>query len=368
MIEQLPRSRDGYTAILNVVDRASKQLISIPTHNELTAQVLGELFLAHVFSKHGVPAHVTCDRGSEFVSAFFRSLGSLLGIRIHFTSGYNPQADGQSERANQTLEQYIRHYVNYQQDDWSMLLPLAEFAYNNAPNASTGMSPFFANKGYHPSLGIHPEVDVASLQAREWAVSLADLHDHLRQSLTDAQARYQPSADAHRMAPPPINPGDLVFVTSKYIKTTRPTRKFSEQFLGPFEVLDRIGTNSIRLRLPDSMRGIHPVFHVSQIETSTPNPFPDRYPAPPEHVEIEGDIEYEISGIVDSAYNHRFTKCQLQYKIKWLGYENTDEESSWLPATEVTHAQDSIDAFHAAYPAKPGPELIDPAWTSKRRR
>ena len=123
------------------------------------------LFLIHVFSKHGVPSHITSDRGSEFVSLFMRSLGELLQINLHFTSGHHPQADGQTERANQTLEQYLRMYCSYQQDDWDTLLPIAEFAYNNAPNASTGISPFYANKGYHPSLAVHPEKDAASAYA-----------------------------------------------------------------------------------------------------------------------------------------------------------------------------------------------------------
>ena len=105
------------------------------------------LFVMHVFSKHGVPAHVTCDRESEFVSQFFRSLGEALDMRIHFTSGYHPKGNGQMERLNQTLEQYICIYCNYQQDNWSELLLLAEFAYHNAPSATTGVSPFYANKG-----------------------------------------------------------------------------------------------------------------------------------------------------------------------------------------------------------------------------
>ncbi|THH12930.1 hypothetical protein EUX98_g9775, partial [Antrodiella citrinella] len=146
-IEQLPDS-NGFTAILVVVDRSSKQGVFIPCHDTITSQELAHLFLIHVFSKHGVPSHVTSDRGSEFVSLFMRSLGELLNIDLHFTSGHHPQADGQTERANQTLEQYLHMYCAYQQDDWDRLLPFAEFAYNNAPSASTGISPFFGNKGY----------------------------------------------------------------------------------------------------------------------------------------------------------------------------------------------------------------------------
>ena len=129
-IEQLPSS-SSFTAILVIVDQLSKQSIFIPTHNTITSPELAKLFLLHVFSKHGVPAHVTSDQGTEFVSHFFWSLRKALDMRLHFTSGYHPEGDGQTERTNQTLEQYLWSYCNYQQDNWSELLPLAEFVYNN---------------------------------------------------------------------------------------------------------------------------------------------------------------------------------------------------------------------------------------------
>jgi IS30 family transposase len=149
-IEQLPTS-SGYTSILVVMDHLSKQCVFVPMHDTITAPELAKLFLLHVFLKHGVPSHITSDQGAKFVSHFFRSLGKALNICLHFTSGYHPKGDGQTERMNQTLEQYLHIYCNYQQDNWSELLPLAEFTYNDAPNATTGVSPFFANKCYHPS-------------------------------------------------------------------------------------------------------------------------------------------------------------------------------------------------------------------------
>ncbi|CDO69553.1 hypothetical protein BN946_scf185038.g4 [Trametes cinnabarina] len=161
LIKQLP-SPGGYTAILIVMDRLTKQAIFIPTHDTLTASELADLFVLHVFSKHRVLAHVTSDWGSEFVSHFFCSLGKALDMRLHFTSGYHPEGNGQTERVNQTLKQYLRIYCNYQQDNWARLLPLAEFAYNDAPNVTTGISPFFANKGYHPRLTVHLEHDLTS--------------------------------------------------------------------------------------------------------------------------------------------------------------------------------------------------------------
>ena len=78
-------------------------------------------------------------------------------MKLHFTSGYHPEGNGQTKRMNQTLEQYLQVYCNYQQDNWSNLLSITEFAYNNAPNAMTGISPFYTNKGYHPDITVHPE-------------------------------------------------------------------------------------------------------------------------------------------------------------------------------------------------------------------
>ena len=86
-------------------------------------------------------------------------------MKLHFTSSYHPEGDGQTEHANQTLEQYLQVYCNYQQNNWSNLLPLAEFTYNNAPNATMGLTLFYTNKGYHPSITVHPKHDITSTRA-----------------------------------------------------------------------------------------------------------------------------------------------------------------------------------------------------------
>ena len=178
-IEHLPTSK-GFTSILVVVDCFTKQSIFIPTYDTITSAQLAKLFVVHVFSKHGVPSHVTSDHGSEFVSHFFRSLGKALDMKLHFTSRYHPKGDSQTECVNQTLEQYLQIFTNYQQDNWSSLLPLAEFSYNNAPNATTGVSPFFANKGYDLAITIHPEYELASSHAHQFVTDLSKLHEELR--------------------------------------------------------------------------------------------------------------------------------------------------------------------------------------------
>ena len=102
-IERLPPS-SGFDTILIIVDPLTKQSIFVPAVDTITAPMLAHLFVLHVFSKHGVPLHVSSDRGSEFVSSFFRTLGKALDMKLHFTSGYHPEGDGQTEQMNQTLE------------------------------------------------------------------------------------------------------------------------------------------------------------------------------------------------------------------------------------------------------------------------
>ena len=151
--------------------------------------------LVHVFSKHGFPEHITSDRGLVFISRFMTALSKILDIKLHFTAGYHPKADGQTERMNQTLEQYLRVHCTYQQDNWDELLPLTEIALNSAENASTGVSPYFANKGYHPHFTFSKDVDVASAPARDFAVTLESLLEFLQAQLLNTQETMKKTAD-----------------------------------------------------------------------------------------------------------------------------------------------------------------------------
>jgi len=193
-IEKLPSS-SRFDTILVIVNQLTKQVIFIPAHDTITSADLAHLFVLHMFSKHGIPSHITSDRGSEFVSNFFQSLGTPLDMQLHFTSGYHSEGDGQTECTNQTLEQYLHVYCNYQQDNWSKLLPLVEFAYNNALSTTTGISLFFANKGYHPNITVHPKCDIASSRAHDFAIDLDELQSTLKAEISMAQQYYQKSAD-----------------------------------------------------------------------------------------------------------------------------------------------------------------------------
>ena len=177
---------------------------------------LAYLFVLHVFSKYSVLSYVTSDRGSEFVSNFFWSLGTALDMQLHFTSGYHPESDGQTKYMNQTLKQYLYIYCNYQQDNWSELLSLTEFAYNNTPSVTTDIFPFFANKRYHPNITVHPKHDIASSRAYNFAIDLDELQSTLKSEISTAQQHYQKSADVQHSSTSDFKVSDKVFVKTKF--------------------------------------------------------------------------------------------------------------------------------------------------------
>ena len=148
--------------------------------------MLSELFIKHVFMKHRVPNHVTSNWGTEFVSKFFWFLASTLNMRLYFTSGYHSEANGQTEHTNQTLKQFLRIYCNYQQSDWSRLLLLAKFTYNNTPSSTTGVSPFYANKGYHLKMQLEVLCNVQATKADMFVADLKLVHEELKRTIKDA--------------------------------------------------------------------------------------------------------------------------------------------------------------------------------------
>src|SRR6202040_2381955 len=201
---------------------------------------------------------------------------------------------------------------------------------------------FFANKGYHPNITVHPELEVTSAKAKEFAVNLDDLHQELRTQISKAQKCYQGPADSHRLAAPDFKIGDFAFVKATFLRTTRPSKKLSEKNLGPFKIIAQVGWLSFTLWLPEQLWAVHPVFHVSQLEPATRKTIPNRVQPPPPPIEVNEDIEFEI---LDSKIDKQ-RKCQLLYLVRWTGYVGTDQETDWLSALELTHAKELVQDFH----------------------
>ena len=159
------------------------------------------------------------------------------------------------------------------------------------------------------------------------------------------------SANRRRRPAPDFIPGQKVWLLRRHISTTRPSSKLDVRRLGPFPIIEQVGTSAFRLDLPRSMR-IHPVFHVSLLEPHVANTFPGRNVAPPPPLHVDGLPEFEVHKILDS----KFLRRKLHYYVDWVGYPVSDQ--SWEPAINLFNAQSKVDAFHLEFPLKPRPPVI----------
>ena len=153
---------DSYDSILVIVDRLTKMVHYELVKVTIDAPGLAEVIIDVVVRHHGLPDSIISDRGAIFTSKFWSSLCYFLGIKRRLSTAFHPQTNGQTERQNSTMEAYLRAFVNFKQNDWARLLPMAEFAYNNANNASTGHTPFELNCNYHPRMSYKEDVDPRS--------------------------------------------------------------------------------------------------------------------------------------------------------------------------------------------------------------
>jgi len=193
-VMDLPESTaSGYRGILVIVDRLTKMAIYLPCRKDIDSPELARMFFEHVICKRGVPDNIVTDCGKEFTSRFWNRVCSHLSINHRLSTAFHPQTDGQMERENQTMEQYLRAFSNYEQDNWVELLPLAVFAYNNSVDHSTQMTPFWANYHYHPPRQFKPLKAPSNLRSEilvDATVSgMEETHRLLRESLLEAQVR-----------------------------------------------------------------------------------------------------------------------------------------------------------------------------------
>ena len=151
-ITKLPLAQ-GYDSILIVVNCFTKMAHFVPTMEKTTAKGLARLFRDNVWRLHGLPESIISDRGPQFVAGLMRELNELLGIKTKLLTAFHPQTDGQTERMNQELEQYLRMFIDHRQEQWPEWLGTAEFAYNNKVHTGTKVSPFQANSGRDPRMG-----------------------------------------------------------------------------------------------------------------------------------------------------------------------------------------------------------------------
>ena len=154
-VVKLPLS-SRHDTVMTVVDSVSKRAHFIPTYTTVTAEGTARLFLHQVWKLHGLPKCVISDREPQFIARFTKELYRLLGIKLVSSTAWHPQTDGQTERVNQELDQYLQLFVNKQQDDWYDLLPMAEFQHNNHVHSTTQQPPFLLDTRHIPRMGFEP--------------------------------------------------------------------------------------------------------------------------------------------------------------------------------------------------------------------
>ncbi|GIL91769.1 hypothetical protein Vretifemale_19353 [Volvox reticuliferus] len=253
-----------------------------------------------------------------------------------------PQTDGQTERANRILEEYLRHYINPTQDNWDTLLVAAEFAINNSYQESIKTTPFMLNYGQHPLTPLSVDIPTPNLTAHNFNQRLKEAIRKAKHCLAEAQAKQKRFADRTR-TDATYRPGDLVLLNTKNLKNllhSSGTRKFLPRWVGPFSVMEQIGAAALKLQLPPSWQ-IHPVFHVSLLRTWKDD---GRTPAPPPPELINNNLEHEVQSILDHKPKKQGKKPS-HYLIKWMGYGV--ECNTWEPARNLTNCSQALAEYWA---------------------
>lgn len=268
----------------------------IPTTNEIDAEGTADLFIKHVFCFFGLPDNIVSDRGVTFTSKYMQAILAKLQLKQKLSTANHPQTDGQTERVNSILEQYLRCYINYQQSDWEKRLPVAQFAYNNAQHSSTGETPFYSVYGFHPKFSINlPRTNRDQTPADERINKLNGLRENMQFNISIAQETHALHYDRNRSKGPQYKVGDKVWLSTKHIRSQRPTGKLDNKRLGPFQIIALAGTRSYKLELPHTMR-IYPVFHTNLLEPYKEDPIEGRTSVPSPPVIIDEHQEYVVGG------------------------------------------------------------------------
>ena len=349
LITQLPKSRRGNDAIVVFVDKMSKMVHFAATKTAVTAPELADIFWTTVVRHHGLPSSIVSDRDPRFTGQFWRTLWKCLGTQLSMSTAFHPQTDGQTERANRTLEEMLRPYVSFQQKDWDEHLVAAELAYNTSKHASTGFTPFYLNGGKEVSVPLDLAIEEArSSRQPDAAARIRQLHRDLelaREHLLKAQQRQAHHADRHRREVL-FKVGDEVLLSTAHLKMMGQgdrAAKFAYKYIGPFKIKRVVNNNAYEIDLPPQMQ-IHPVLNVSRLKAYHDGrvAFPLRARVedrpPPATTSSDGD-EYEVESILAK----RGKGARIEYLVRWKGWPLW--ESTWERPKNLGGAQEAVHTF-----------------------
>ncbi|KAL0561651.1 hypothetical protein IC582_002091 [Cucumis melo] len=328
-ITGLPRTLRGFTVIWVVVDRLTKSAHFVPGKSTYTASKWAQLYMSEIVRLHGVPVSIVSDRDARFTSKFWKGLQTAMGTRLDFSTAFHPQTDGQTERLNQVLEDMLRACALEFPGSWDSDLHFMEFAYNNSYQATIGMTPFEALYGKCCRSPVcWGEVGEQRLMGPELVQSNNEAIQKIRSRMHTAQRRQKSYADVRRK--------DLEFeVGDKVFLKVAPMRgvvrferrgKLSPRFVGPFEILERIGPVAYRLALPPSLSTVHDVFHVSMLRKYVPDP---SHVVDYEPLEIDENLSYTEQPVEVLAREVKLLRNKEIPLVKVLWRNHRVEEATW---------------------------------------
>ena len=356
----LPESKDC-NKILIVKCRYTKECEVIEVRNDISAPALGKKFIKEVFARHGLPTDIISDRGSVFLSKFWRAVCKALHIKGKHSTAFHPQTNGGNERVNQTFYEYIRMFCDYLQEDWVDWLPLLKFKMNNMVSSSTGVTPFYANHGYHPCMDFDIIPNTKLLAVNSFMNRFSLIWKGLTEFAVQAQKRMKFYGDRKRkpVSDTMFATGDRVWLSARNFRTKRPSKKLDYVHFGPFIIEKKLTPSVVRLKLPKGYK-IHRVVNIDLLKPYKPNPFPNRIIKPPlPAVLVDGEEEYFVDKILDVKKVHK----HYEYLVRWLNY--SVDHDSWEPVANVVNAPDAVRKFHQQFPNKPIPPDVERALSRK---
>ena len=228
---------DNYDFILVIVNWFTKMVHYKPVKIIINAPGLAKVIIDVIMPYHGLPDSIVTNWGSLFTSKFWSSLCYFLGIKHRLSNTFHSQTDSQTKKQNSIIEAYIQAFINFEQNNWAKLLTIAEFAYNNAKNASTGHTSFELNYGYHPYVSFEEDIDPCyqSKTVDKLSTELQELMTVCWKNLYYAQ-KLQKQANNKGVKLKSYAPNDKICLNSKYIKI-KWNQKLEAKFFRPFQVL-----------------------------------------------------------------------------------------------------------------------------------
>ncbi|KAL0549980.1 hypothetical protein IC582_014475 [Cucumis melo] len=328
-ITGLPRTLRGFTVIWVVVDRLTKSAHFVPGKSTYTASKWAQLYMSEIVRLHGVPVSIVSDRDARFTSKFWKGLQTAMGTRLDFSTAFHPQTDGQTERLNQVLEDMLRACALEFPGSWDSHLHLMEFAYNNSYQATIGMAPFEALYGRCCRSPVcWGEVGEQRLMGPELVQSTNEAIQKIRSRMHTAQSRQKSYADVRRKDLE-FEIGDKVFLKvapMKGVLRFERRGKLSPRFVGPFEILERIGPVAYRLALPPSLSAVHDVFHISMLRKYVPDP---SHVVDYEPLEIDENLSYVEQPVEVLAREVKTLRNKQIPLVKVLWRNHRVEEATW---------------------------------------